>query len=139
MDGNGHGWNGLERSEKVQNEVERNKNVGHVTFSVINEGITVKLIFFELKIFLEVNDRDHPSRLWTVTVTVETVTVTVTVMDGHGHGHGDGRSRSRWWTVETVWNGTERSGTVRNDLERSEKFGHGHVTITSRSRHVFRY
>ncbi len=43
--------------------------------------------------------------------------VTVTVMDGHGHGNG----RSK------------RSGTVRNDLERSENIGHGHVTFSAKN------
>ena len=37
----------------------------------------------------------------------------LTVMDGHGHdhGHGHGDGRSWRWTVETVWNGSKRSGT----------------------------
>jgi hypothetical protein len=42
----------------------------------------------------------------------------------HVPGHGDGQSRC--WTAETVlgrsgtnWNGPERTGTVRNELERS--------------------
>jgi hypothetical protein len=52
----------------------------------------------------------------------------------NGHGHGDGRSR--WWTVETVLNGPEPTGTVRNDLERSENIGHGYVTVTSRDGRV---
>ena len=40
------------------------------------------------------------------------------------HGHGDGRLKRSG----TNWNGTERTGTVRNELERSENIGHGHVT-----------
>jgi hypothetical protein len=33
-----------------------------------------------------------------------------------------------------VRNDLERSGTVRNELERSEKIGHGHGTVTPQSR-----
>ncbi len=62
------------------------------------------------------------SRSWWWTITV---TITVTVMDDHGHG--DGRSRSRWWTVETVWNGSERSGTKWKYWSRSR---HGTVTFS---------
>ena len=36
-------------------------------------------------------------------------------------------------TVLTVWNGPERSGTVQNDLERSEKVVHGHVTFSAKN------
>jgi hypothetical protein len=42
--------------------------------------------------------------------------------------HGDGRSKRSG----TVRNDLERYGTVRNGSERSEKFGHGTVTVTSR-------
>ena len=41
-------------------------------------------------------------------------------MDGHGYGHGHGDGRSRWWTVETVWNDLEQSGTKWNETKRSE-------------------
>ncbi len=57
----------------------------------------------------------------------------ITVMDGHGHGD----ERSRWWTVETVWNGPERSGTVLNEVEQSgtkwkswSRSRHGTVTFS---------
>ena len=56
------------------------------------------------------------SRVWAVTITV---TIAVTVMGGHGHNHG--------------WNGPEQSGTVRNQLERSEKVGNGHVTFSAKN------
>ena len=41
--------------------------------------------------------------------------------------HGDGRSKRSG----TVRNDLERFGTVRNGSERSEKFGHGHVTFSA--------
>jgi hypothetical protein len=75
--------------------------------------------------FQIVPDRSRPFRpSITVTVTVSTVTVTVT----HHLGYGRSRSRlkrSRWWTVETVWNGPERSGTKWKYRSRSR---HENVT-----------